>query len=411
MKIPWTPPLEFIRKYEIPGNCFAFLYSGMRMGFTGRYSYLAFNPIKEIVDNDFNEFDSELTNNEPQLANAWFGYLGYGLKNTLEKLPPDPKPIIDMPDLWMVRYSTVLVFDNEAKEIECYSTHIPDLILKRVQHDNIIKINSLSSNMTKKEYLEKVNIIKEAIARGDLYQANLTRKFFCEIENSEPQDIFIKLCKASPAPYSALMKFDNSYVISSSPEQFLHIDKERNITTRPIKGTSTKPGLKESDKDRAENLMIVDLMRNDLSRSCEIGSIEAKSLYDITSYKTLNHMSSTITGKKRSDTSTLDVIRNCFPPGSMTGAPKIKAIELCTSLEPNARGVYSGVLGWLGGDGSAELSVVIRTIIIQDNILEFQVGGGIVADSNPETEWQETITKSVGILNALGISQEWLEKL
>ncbi len=401
MKIGWIEPLEFIKKYEIPGDCYAFLYSGMRTDFTGRFSYLAINPKEEITGDNFDILESKI-------KNCWFGYLGYGLKNRLEKLPVDPKPIITNPDLWMVNYNDIIIFDHEMREIK----NIPaNLAYKKPGQKKEIKISTLKSNMSKNDYLRKVEIIKDHIARGDLYQANLTRKFFCEIENHDPLDIFIRLCETSPSPYSAIMKFHDLYIISSSPEQFLKIDNDGNVETRPIKGTSARKYLKNSSKDRAENLMIVDLMRNDLSRSSIAGSVEVKSLYDVTEYKTLNHMSSTITGKKRNGISIIDVVKNCFPPGSMTGAPKIQAIKLCSDLEPNARGIYSGALGWFGKDGNAELSVVIRTIIIRDNMLEFQVGGGIIADSEPESEWQETIAKSVGIINALGIPQEKLEKL
>lgn len=157
--------------------------------------------------------------------------------------------------------------------------------------------------------------------------------------------------------------------------------------------------------------MIVDLMRNDLSRSCEIGTVRTESLFDISTYATVHHMASTVTGLRRSDVTPLELVAQCFPPGSMTGAPKIRAMELCSALEPRARGIYSGAIGWFGGDGSVDLSVVIRTLVVQGERFEFQVGGAIVHDSTPEGEWEETLVKARGISLALGIEEEKLRRL
>jgi anthranilate/para-aminobenzoate synthase component I len=211
-------------------------------------------------------------------------------------------------------------------------------------------------------------------------------------------------------------------VLSSSPERFLNIDASGHMESRPIKGTAPRlvdptqdaiirKQLATSEKDRAENLMIVDLMRNDLARSAEPGSVEVERLFDVSSYATLHHMASTITGQKRADISTVEAVQYCFPPGSMTGAPKVRAMEWCLKHEAIRRGIYSGALGWFGGDGSCDLSVVIRTLIIEGSRFEFQVGGGIVADSSPEDEWRETMTKARGILRALGVDGTVLESL
>ncbi|NBO17982.1 MAG: anthranilate synthase component I family protein [Proteobacteria bacterium] len=229
--------------------------------------------------------------------------------------------------------------------------------------------------------------------------------------------MFRELCRISPAAYSSFLKMGDSCVLSSSPELFLRISPEGHITARPIKGTSPRSAdaaqdaanrqlLENSEKDKAENLMIVDLMRNDLARASQPGSVKTEALFEITSHSTVHHMSSTIVARKRPGCTTLQAIAGAFPPGSMTGAPKIMAMQLCTQLEKLERGIYSGAIGWLGGDGSAELSVVIRTLIIQGKNFEFQVGGGIVADSTPEKELQETIDKAQGILKLLGISSD-----
>ncbi len=392
----WVEPLALAGRIPTEEKCFALLYSGLRTDSTGRYSYLALGPRDEIISDDF-----------PQLPDGkkWFGYFGYGLKNRLEKLPKDSPGIINLPDCWLVNYETVLVFDRDEKKIKVLGD-TPNFSSPCESVKSAV-LDDLKSNMTKPAYLEKVRAIKEHIAAGDVYQANLTRKFYGKFESApSPTLIFENLCRLSPAPYSCLMKMGEHYIISSSPELFLKIDKIGNIESRPIKGTTAisdkKSDLAESEKDRAENLMIVDLVRNDLSRCCIPGSVRVKSLFDITSYAALHHMSSTVTGKKRPETRVIQVVKDCFPPGSMTGAPKIKAMEICSKTEGMARGVYSGTLGWISNE-EAELSVVIRTIIIRGQEFEFQVGGAITHDSDPEAEWRETILKAEGIRKALGI--------
>ena len=254
--------------------------------------------------------------------------------------------------------------------------------------------------MTDEEYKQKVAVIIEKIRAGELYQANLTRKFYGEIK-ADPFELFCKLTEISPAPYSAYIKFGDTHIISASPEKFLSIENGV-AETCPIKGTlsSSSPAalLALSEKDRAENLMIVDLMRNDLAKTCT--NVRVPKLFEITSYKAYHHMSSTILGDTTA--SPLEVALGCFPPGSMTGAPKISAMKLCSELEGIERGVYSGALGWISGD-ACDLSVVIRTLIIQGNKFEFQVGGGIVADSTPEKELEEIYVKAGPILKALGV--------
>jgi len=421
--IDWRDPLKMASSVSDAEQNWAFLYSAHNEGYTGKFSFLALRKDREITDDCFEELDKSLTSAAGLFDNAWFGYLGYGLKNTLENLPKDSKPSIDMPDLWMVKYRLILCFDHENKKIVAYASedgdfkYIPDETLNKPTDINVLELHS---NMTKESYLEKVAIIKEAIIGGDLYQANLTRKFYGKISFSNPFDIFAKLCEISPSSYSTYMKLGDYHILSSSPERFLNISKDGHVDTRPIKGSArrfsdktkdeeSKQALSLSDKDKAENLMIVDLSRNDLSRSCDHGSIAVDNLFEIASYPTIHHMVSTVTGQKRKTSCSLDVVKGCFPPGSMTGTPKIKAMELCSSLEELKRGVYSGAIGWFGGDGSADLSVVIRTIVIKGDQFEFQVGGAIVADSDPIKEWEETITKAKAVSKSLGIDLRELE--
>lgn len=415
--LDWREPLDFIRALSGSGEDYALLYSGLRTAYTGRISILALHPERTVEGEDFSTLAPLLSTDQPAFANCWIGYLGYGLKHAVEKLPADRPSHIALPSLRMTRYRSLLVFDHEARTLHLHGEPLPPL--KTIGNTPPAPtVVGLGSDMTKAEYLAHVATVRAAIEVGELYQANLTRKFFGEF--SSPADaagLFIRLAQVSPAPYSALLKCGDTAILSSSPERFLHMDADGRVEARPIKGSARRAAGKEEDdairealrhseKDRAENLMIVDLMRNDLARGCAVGSVRTESLYDISTYATVHHMSSTITGQRRADVTPLELVAHCFPPGSMTGAPKIRAMELCSTLEPRARGVYSGAIGWFGGDGSADLSVVIRTLVMQGKRFEFQVGGAIVHDSTPEGEWEETLVKARGITLALGVPLE-----
>lgn len=425
-KLPWQEPLDIIDSLKDEEESWALFYSGLKSNFTGGLSILAMKPKKEIKSADFAELEISLSSDKREMENAWFGYLGYDLKNSIENLTEDKDFYINMPKLWMANFGLILIFNHQKRQIEVWAKsedllqYIPQA--SKSECDNEHEVINISSNMTRDEYLKKVGIIKEAIYKGDLYQANLTRKFYGEIKDANPISIYKSLCMISPAPYSAILKLDDKFIISSSPERFVHVSSDGKVDTRPIKGsaprfedaakdTESKRQLQISEKDRAENLMIVDLSRNDISRHCEKGSVKVEGLFEVTSYATVHHMASTVKGRKKQESTTLDLIKGCFPPGSMTGAPKIKAMQLCSELENVKRGVYSGAIGWFGGDGSADLSVVIRTIIIDCDKFEFQVGGAIVADSIAEKEFEESILKAKAMAKALNIDIGKLESL
>lgn len=418
--LPWTDPLALARRIDEP--YWVLLYSGVQASYSGRYSLLACNLKERIGASNFSAFAQKLSADKAPFDNAWFGYLGYGLKNNLETLAVDKPNWLALPPLQMLRFATIYQFDHVSRSLTCWSEGEPPALPECAAPAPIYPpaVLSLTSNMPSAAYLEKAATIIDAIHRGDLYQANLTRKYIGHFaEAPEGFALFCRLCEVSPAPYSAYLKLGDTQVLSSSPELFLHIDAAGRMRTRPIKGTAprfndagedtaSRARLATSAKDRAENLMIADLMRNDLSRACVPGSVITESLFDVTTHATIHHMSSTITGQKRPDCSTLEAVQHCFPPGSMTGAPKITAMNLCSQLEEIERGIYSGAIGWFGGDGSCELSVVIRTLLLKAAQFEFQVGGGIVADSTPERELQEILDKSKGISTTLGISVKQL---
>jgi para-aminobenzoate synthetase component 1 len=419
--LPWAPPLDVASGIE--DTHWALLYSGTQAGYSGRYSYLAWDLAERVEGRDFSVFEKKIKKTGDRFEGAWFGYLGYGLKDGLEKLTPEQPNWLRLPNFQMLRFHSICEFDHEQKTLTLWSDKKNTSLPTPRPAGHIPEVRSLRSNMTKKEYIEKVRFLIERIHAGDLYQANLTRKFIGEFETTpDTFALYRKLCEKTPAPYSVFLQLGDTAVLSSSPERFLTIDANGHIVARPIKGTApriadsaedkkSREDLAASAKDRAENLMIVDLMRNDLSRTSVPGSVEVETLFEVTTHPTIHHMSSTIIGKKRPELSTLEVVKQCFPPGSMTGAPKIKAMNICAELEREARGIYSGTIGWFRGDGSCDLSVVIRTLIIQGKNFEFQVGGGIIADSDPEREWQETLDKAKGMSLALGLKKEAIASL
>lgn len=239
---------------------------------------------------------------------------------------------------------------------------------------------------------------------------NMTQCFSTQI-NKHPINIYERLRTINPAPFAAYLNYDNFKIVGSSPERFLQI-RSRKVETRPIKGTLPRGKSPEEDilnreklyssvKDRAENLMIVDLMRNDLGRVCEFGSVKVPELFCVEQYSTVFHLVSTITGVLREDKDAVDCIKATFPGGSITGAPKIRAMEIIDELEPTCRHLYTGSIGYIGFDGDMDINIVIRTILIKKDIAYYQVGGGIVWDSQAEKEYQETLDKGKALKKVL----------
>ncbi len=377
---------------------FALLHTGKFVPYSDKNSFLLSDENDLVRGSDLDVLEKKIKNSRGKYL---FGWLGYGLKNKLEKLPEDKDFFIKNDD---VNFS-------EFSQKENYEPGELQKILSEYSAGNYKKpeVKYVRSDMSKAEYLDKIKTIRGRIERGDVYQANLTRKFYGEFEGDvNAFALFAKLSVLSPAPYSVFYKVGETYIISSSPELFLKVDGEGNAVTCPIKGSAragAQGELSVSGKDQSENLMITDLMRNDLARACEAGSVKVRGLFETSSFKNISHMHSTIVGKLKEGNTSFDLIKAIFPPGSMTGAPKIQAMKLCSELEGIKRGIYSGILGLINED-ICQFSVVIRTIIIQGNKFEFQVGGGIVYDSSPESEWQETMIKASAMAEVLGVSKE-----
>jgi len=413
-QLPWQHPLDMAEKLSASSEEYMLLYSGVAKAGGNTYSYLALYPQHIMDKGGFSALSNQLGADKPTFENAWFGYLGYELLHELEIVPETRNHYIQLPDIWMAQFGLVLQFNHEKQELYQYGEgELQELSVPYPAP--AVKVASLTSSMPYETYHQVIENTKEAIRNGDFYQANITHKFMGTF-TAKPDAfaIFKKLCEASPSVYSSYLHTKDFTIISSSPERFLHIDAKGFMQSSPIKGTSARHKdalldqasldyLKTSEKERAENLMIVDLMRNDLAKTAITGTVAVNNLFEIAAYKTLYHLVSTITGIKRHDMTTLEAVKAAFPAGSMTGTPKLKAIKWCMEQENIKRGIYSGALGWFGGDGSCDLCVVIRTLVIAGNRFEFQVGGGITIDSDPETEWQETLTKAKGIMMAIGV--------
>ena len=316
------------------------------------------------------------------------GYFGYDLKNQIEKLPARAADDLGLPDCWFGFYPDVLV--------QCATPAAPATTLPRPGRPPV-------ADRQREPFLQAVRRAQEYIAAGDIYQVNLSQRFQCAVTADAPA-IYLALRETNPAPYAAYLDIGDAQILSSSPECFLKISG-RQVTTRPIKGTrprSADPAeLLRSPKDNAELLMITDLERNDLGKVCEFGSVRVTELRRVETYATVHHLVSTVTGTLRADVSHVECVRACFPGGSITGAPKIRAMEIIDELEPVARGVYCGAIGYFGPGGESQFNIAIRTVVVKDGRATFHAGAGIVADSDPQAEYEETLAKAQGIFHAL----------
>jgi len=279
--------------------------------------------------------------------------------------------------------------------------------------NRIQPVTSITSRHSDEEYLVLIEKAKEAIARGDAYQLCLTNQLTVET-TSDPYAVFLELRKANPAPYSSYMRFGDVSLVSSSPEQFLRVHESGVVSSKPIKGTRKRSSdeaedarlieeLRTNEKERAENLMIVDLMRNDLGKVSEPSAVVVAKLFDVESYASVHQLVSTIEAKLKPGLNVFDAIRASFPAGSMTGAPKIRAMEILSKLEDGPRGLYSGCFGYISYKGAADLGMTIRTLIFEGGKATLGIGGGITIDSDSQAELEETKLKSRALLIALGV--------
>lgn len=356
------------------------------------------------------------------------GYLSYDLGRRFETLPCIAQDDLRLPDLHMAWYDVVFAFRNGRGWI--VSSGLPHPPESRERHalarleetlawletppppppDPFSTTGPWTSTFTRPRYDAAIARIQAHIAAGDIYQANLSQRFDAPV-SGDPADLYLRLRDANPAPFGAFLRYPDFTLVSASPERFLELRNGR-VETCPIKGTRPRGKTPDEDrrlaeellnspKDRAEHLMIVDLERNDLGRVCEVGSVRVPDPFRLEAHPTVWHLVSTVEGRLRQGLDAVDLIRASFPGGSITGAPKLRAMEILEEVEPTRRGPYTGSIGYWSADGSLDLSIVIRTAIVKDHRAYVQVGGGVVADSNAAAEFQETLDKAAALLHAM----------
>jgi para-aminobenzoate synthetase component 1 len=358
---------------------------------------------------------------KPRFEGGALGYFGYDLGRRIERLPGTPVADISLPDMAVGIYLWSVETDHHQKTTTLYvSADCPDSLQEqiidclenqaRTPIDSFSLKSSLVSNFSRATYREAFHRIKQYIDSGDCYQVNLAQRFSGKFRG-DSWDLFSRVSKEIQAPFSGFMSAENWSVLSFSPERFLSLDN-RIVKAQPIKGTRPRGTdaaedrrlareLLSSDKDRAENLMIVDLLRNDLGRSCAPGSIQTPALFRLEQFKNVHHLVSDITGHLADTKESTDLLRGCFPGGSITGAPKIRAMQIIDELEPQRRSVYCGSLGYLGFNGAMDLNIAIRTLVCDADQIHCWGGGGIVADSNWQKEYEETFHKINILLEAM----------
>jgi para-aminobenzoate synthetase component 1 len=342
----------------------------------------------------------------------------------IEKLPNIAEDAEAIPEMMIGIYDWMVVIDHQLQQSWLLAQG-RDLRTKTLWDSLVVEFSdypdendvddfhitsSIQTNMSWDEYAQAFSKIQNYIYEGDCYQVNLAQRFQASCEGSS-WALYQNLRKQNSAPFSAYLNFPDVQILSSSPERFIAVLDDK-IETKPIKGTrprGTNPEhdkqlvdeLRNSPKDRAENVMIVDLLRNDIGKNSAIGSVDVPSLFDVESFATVHHLVSTVQARLEANRHALHLLRGCFPGGSITGAPKIRSMEIIEELEPHRRGVYCGGIGWIGFDGNMDSNIAIRTLVRSDDQIRFWAGGGIVVDSDASAEYQETFDKAAALLQVL----------
>ena len=440
-----------------------FLDSGMDPDKLGRYSFMGSDPFlvlssygSEVIltqgteqrrsnDNPFDVLGHLLERYRldssslpvPFIGGA-VGYLSYDLCHFIERLPATALDDLKLPECYFGFYDLVLAFDNLQGKAYVIATGFPELSeRKRVARakqrlaemkakltetatpvtetplassPTPMKQVKLKVGFTRQEYMDAVEKCRRYIIAGDIFEVNLSQRFETELTIT-PYELYRRLRQINPAPFACYLGFDEVTVVSASPERFLRLEGDR-VETRPIKGTrprgKTPPEdearaeeLLTSPKDRAENIMIVDLERNDLGRVCRYGTVKVTELAILEVFPTVFHLTSTVEGRLREGKNGIDLLKATFPGGSITGAPKVRTMEIIDELEPTRRSIYTGDIGYLSFNGNLDLNIAIRTFLVKGGKAYFQVGGAVVYDSDPEAEYQETLDKARALIDAL----------
>ena len=442
-----------LRSFASRSHCL-FLDSSLKEQTLGRYSFLAADPINWIEGNE-QDFDPSVIKPDcprlpefdlPPFRGGWAGGWGYHLNQTIEKIDPPKNDEFKLPAFGVGFYDVVLAWDHFEESAWLISNGRPETDIDarrqrawnrlcefkqllnsnpvdkkncRLQHlqeaelviaDRLHEVPDVYTNFTRQQYLDAVQKCIDYIWAGDIFQVNLSQRLL-HPATTDSLSLFLQLRTLSPSPFGAYFDLGDHQVISSSPERFIQIQNGV-VNTHPIKGTRQRAKsvaedqaiiaeLRNCAKDRAENTMIVDLLRNDLSKFSVDDSVVVKKLCEIESYETVHHLVSIVQSKMRVGIGFADVFKAVFPGGSITGAPKIRAMEIIAELESTSRGFYCGSLGYFGIDGQMDSNILIRTITASQGWWQFPVGGGIVAKSKPIDEYNETITKAIGMIDAI----------
>ncbi|MGY3611137.1 MULTISPECIES: aminodeoxychorismate synthase component I [unclassified Bradyrhizobium] len=451
-ELQWIEPVTAMR-------CLArrpqltFLDSAARHELLGRYSYLSCEPFSTYMVADgrascngealagdpwralrslLAKYREEHHPDLPPFQGGAAGFLAYDLNRTLERLPAPGVPGQGLPQSILHFYDVVISFDHRDDRCWIVSTGWPEqdparrrerarrradefaarlAAPKTSRNGSPGRAGAWQSNFSREGYIAAVQRVIGLILAGDIFQANIAQRFTARLSSSfDPITFYCRLRSLNPAPFAALLRYGKLTIASSSPERFLKLDG-RQVETRPIKGTIARPAdlrddrrraelLLASEKDRAENTMIVDLLRNDLSRVCTPQSVEVPALCALESYASVHHLVSTVTGELAGDEDAVSLLRACFPGGSITGAPKVRAMEIIAEIERVAREIYCGAIGFIGFNGHMDTNIAIRTVTFDDDLAVFLAGSGITAMSDPEAEYDETLAKAQRIFDA-----------
>ena len=460
--VPAPDPVDVFRRLQRLPHCI-FLDSALRDPQLGRYSFVAADPFAywEVTADGSDALASlerrmqllcaRTVDGLPPFQGGAAGLFAYDLNRSLERIPNPRADEFQVPALAIGLYDVVVAFDHESQRAWIVSQGLPELDVSKRSRRAASRLSSvcecladhectnterpalslpllarsqltpqypsaddpeLTSNLSASAYRDVIRRGIEYICAGDVFQVNLAQRLLYPARH-DACSLYLRLRQRNPATFAGYFDLGAFQIASASPERFLSL-RGRQVETRPIKGTCQRYGnpeadlfaagnLRESEKDRAENVMIVDLLRNDLSRVCQPDSIRVTDLCRLEVYQYVQHLVSAVVGQSAPGRSPLDVIRAAFPGGSITGAPKVRAMEIIQELEPNARGAYCGSLGYLGFDGTLDLSILIRTITAGRGWWQMPVGGGIVAQSIPDREYEETWHKAVGLLRSLRV--------
>jgi len=441
-EIPWIDPFDCFIRLRGDGPSIIFeSHAGSPK--TSRYSFIGVDP-KIIINSKSDDPDISiellrrlsLRNSVPRIdgippfVGGIVGYFGYGFAHLIETLPQNACDDLQIPDIVLMNVDLVVSFDNVLMKgwiIATVGENGNDELLcrKRIsevtdrigQESGIIKTGRkdskirVMSNLTKKEYIDMVKRCKEYISAGDIFQANLSQRLSAHVRGIDPLNLYRILRGINPSPFSAFFDTGEIQLVSSSPERLVRLN-DGIIETRPIAGTRPRGDdllkntilqkeLLSDEKERAEHIMLVDLERNDIGRVCRFGTVHVDEFMVLEPYSHVTHIVSNITGSIRHDKDAIDLIQAVFPGGTITGVPKIRCMEIIDELEPTARGPYTGSLGYISNTGDIDFNIIIRTFVISDGWAHVQVGAGIVADSDPVREYNETLYKAEALIKTL----------